>query len=605
MIEELVLLGVSHQTAPVGVRERIALLAEDPRLSIERVRALPGVHEGMLLSTCNRVELYGAGAAPESVADGFRMLLAQDPAVAPHLYEHRGQGALRHLFRVASSSTSMIVGEPRILGQLKQAFLLASRSGATGDTLHRAMGRAFAVAKRVRTETDVGRASISMVHAAVELSTRVFDKLEGKCALIVGAGEMARLAAERFAAHRIDELIVANRTLANAEALLGNLPPGLKSRAVALDGLGPALEQVDVVLSAATANQPLISAELLKPRLRARRFRQLLLIDVSVPRSIDPAVGSFENVYLKDVDDVGHLVAQNALRRSDEARRAEEIVEGEVEQFARILRGRTAAPALQVLREHAARIAAEESRKTLSRIGEQLDGEARASVEAMAQAIVNKILHEPTARLRAAAEAGSAASLAEAVEELFGFEVESRHPHFPPWQLILGGPRGMTTLRIGTRRSALALWQAEHIAGLLRATHAGLEVEIVKMTTQGDRFLKAPLAEVGGKGLFTREIEDALLRKEIDLAVHSLKDLPAQVAEGLVLAPPPPREDPRDALCARGGKTLATLALGARIGTASLRRAVQLRALRPDLRVEPVRGNVPTRLSKSTPSSMA
>ncbi len=153
-------------------------------------------------------------------------------------------------------------------------------------------------------------------------------------------------------------------------------------------------------------------------------------------------------------------------------------------------------------------------------------------------------------------------------------------------------------LRLGTRRSALALWQADHITGLLRAAHPALEVELVKMTTQGDRFLKAPLAEIGGKGLFTREIEDALLQKEIDLAVHSLKDLPAQVPEGLVLAVPPPREDPRDALCAKEGWTLQTLPPGARVGTASLRRAVQLRAVRPDLKIEPVRGNVPTRLSK-------
>ncbi len=420
MIEELILLGVSHQTAPVGVRERIARLSDDPRLSVERMRALPGVHEGMLLSTCNRVELYGAGAAPESVVDGFRSLLAQEPLVVPHLYERRGQQALRHLFRVASSLDSMVVGEPQILGQLKQAFLLATRSGATGDTLHRAVGRAFAVAKRVRTETDVGRASISMVHAAVELSTRVFDRLAGKRALIVGAGEMARLAAERFAAHHVAELIVANRTLANAEALVRNLPPTVKAQATGLDGLGPALEQVDVVLSAAAGEAPVITVELLRPRLRARRFRQLLLIDVSVPRSIEPAVASFENVYVKDVDDVGRLVAQNAARRSDEARRAEDIVEGEVAQFARILRGRTAAPALQLLRAHAAHIAADESHKTLARVGAHLSAEERASVEAMAQAIVNKILHEPTTRLRAAAEAGRAAALAEAVEQLFG-----------------------------------------------------------------------------------------------------------------------------------------------------------------------------------------
>jgi glutamyl-tRNA reductase len=282
------------------------------------------------------------------------------------------------------------------------------------------VGRAFAVAKRVRTETEVGRSSVSMVHAAVELTTRVFDTLAGKQVVVIGAGEMGRLAAERLLAHKVAALHVVNRTLANAEALVQRLGGGAPLRAIPLEALGPELEWADVVLSAAAAERPLVTRELMKAHLKARRFRPLLLVDLAVPRSIDPAVSSLENVYTKDVDDVGRLVAQNEVRRSEEALRAEEIVAAEVARFARVLRGRSAVPVLHALREHGAAVADEEARRTLSRIGSSLDEQQRESVVAMAHAIVNKLLHEPTAKLRAAAEAGQATVLADAAGELFG-----------------------------------------------------------------------------------------------------------------------------------------------------------------------------------------
>lgn len=420
VIERLVLLGISHQTAPLAIRERIARLAENPRLSLERLRALPGVSEGMLLSTCNRVELYGAGGLPGQVAEGFRELLGQEPAVLPHLYERHGEAALRHLFRVASSLDSMVVGEPQILGQLKQAFHDASRSGGTGDTLHRAVGRAFAVAKRVRTETAVGRSAVSMVHAAIELTERVFDSLAGKRALVIGAGEIANLAVQRLIAKGVGEVAIANRTRAHAEALIERLAGrGAQLRAVGLADLGGELERADLAISAATVQAPLVTAELYKRHHKARRFRTLILVDLAVPRSIDPALSRLENVYVKDVDDIGRLVAENLGRRSEEARAAEQIVELEVHSFARVLRGRSAAPVLLALRQQGNQVAAEEARRTLQRIGGQLTVEQRQSVEAMAQAIVNKLLHEPTAKLRAAAEAGEATVLADAAEELF------------------------------------------------------------------------------------------------------------------------------------------------------------------------------------------
>ncbi len=422
MIDRLVLLGVSHQTAPLAIRERIVRLSEDATLSPERLRELPGVSEGMLLSTCNRVELYGAGQPAERVADGFRQLMASEPAILPHLYERRGEAALRHLFRVASSLDSMVVGEPQILGQLKQAFQRASASGITGDTLHRAVGRAFAVAKRVRTETAVGRAAVSMVHAALELSERVFDSLAGKRVLLFGAGEMSTLAAQRLVAQRRRwarhrQSHPGPRAQALADRFAGS---AVSVSALPLEGIDAHLVWADLILSAAAADRLLLTHEELRPKLRARRYRPLMCIDLAVPRSLDSQLGSLENVYVKDVDDVGQLVASNVAKRSEEAKRAERIVDSEVQIFTRVLRGRSIAPVLAALRQRGDRVAREEAQRTLQRIGASLTEEQGRSVEAMAQAIVKKLLHEPTVRLRAAAEAQETSVLADAAGELFG-----------------------------------------------------------------------------------------------------------------------------------------------------------------------------------------
>ena len=316
---------------------------------------------------------------------------------------------------------------------------------------------------------------------------------------------------------------------------------------------------------------------------KARRYRPLLIVDLSVPRAVDPRVRAFENVYLKDIDDIGALVALNTATRIGEATRAEAIIETELAHFVRVARGREAMPVLAELRRRGDAVARAEIQKTLQQLGPDLTGRQRGSVEAMAQAIVNKLLHEPTAQLREAAERGGDSSLAQLTAELFGLpegELERASRRF--------GRKRRThepAAHWGRAAAPSRSRQSRHVAALIQAHAPTLSIELVEMTTQGDRFLSTPLAEIGGKGLFVREIEEALLRGEIDLAVHSLKDLPGRLPEGLALADPPIREDPRDALVARAGQTLRQLRLGARVGTSSLRRALQLRALRPDLNI--------------------
>jgi glutamyl-tRNA reductase len=433
VIDRLVLLGVSHHTAPVAVRERISRLGTDLVGTLSGIKSLPGLAEGMVLSTCNRVELYGAGVAPGQVARSLREFIVERGDIhgnVPELvYERQGSEALRHLFRVASSLDSMVVGEAQILGQLKEAFQAAASAGATGDCLQRAVGRAFAVAKRVRSETEVGRLAVSMSSAAGELARKIFDTLEGRRVMVVGAGEMARLAARHLAGQGVVSIAVANRHLEGAKELAEEVATwGCASSAHRLDELPALLVTVDVILAAAPAPEPVIARAEVARAVRARRFRPLFVVDLSVPRSVDPAIRYLPNVYLKDLDDIAGVVRQNSQSRAGEADRAEAIVDLEVREFTRTLRGRSAAPVLAELRRRADAIARTEAEKTLHQIGEDLDDRRRKSVEAMAQAIVNKLLHGPTARLRRAAELGVEGPLADATAQLFDLGEASDAP---------------------------------------------------------------------------------------------------------------------------------------------------------------------------------
>jgi glutamyl-tRNA reductase len=426
VIDRLVLLGVSHHTAPVSLRERLHTLGHDVRSTLLALKTHPGVSEGMVLSTCNRVEIYGAGQPPAMVAHAFHEALDR-PEIAGHLYERHGQEALRHLFRVASSLDSMVVGEPQILGQLKEAFTIAHEAGATGDALSRAVGRAFAVAKRVRTETEVGRSAVSMSHVAVDLCRKVFDSLQGKRVLLVGAGQMAMLAAQQLLTLEVSHVSIVNRSPENAAALAHKLDPtGARVSVHLLQDLAELLPLAEIVLVATGGDQVVLDRATVRRVAKLRRFRPLFLVDLSVPRAIDPEIRSLENIYLKDVDDIGAIVASNSAQRASEAVRAEAIVDDEVEQFVRISRGREAVPVLAELRRHADAVARAEIARTLGSIGSALDERQQRSIESMAQAIVNKLLHEPTARLREAAERGGASTLAEVAAELFGL------PHSNP-----------------------------------------------------------------------------------------------------------------------------------------------------------------------------
>jgi glutamyl-tRNA reductase len=415
---EVFLVGLSHKSAPIEVRERVALSGEALKGALGELRQMDGVREALVVSTCNRVEVY---VQAEGDGPARRFFTARSEEAADHLYVKAGADAVRHLFRVAASLDSMVVGEQQILGQVKEAYGLASAAQAAGSFFSRLCNRAFATAKRIRTETDIGRGATSMSQVAVELVEKIFGDLKGRAILLAGAGKMGALSAKALAVLGADRILVTNRSaergLALAEQVNGNF--------CAWDELPHLLVEADVVIVSTGAPHHVLTKEMLAKAMKARRHRSICLIDLAVPRNVDPACADLGDVYGYDVDDLVKVVEATHEARRGEALRAEAIVEAEVMAFAKERETRAALPVLAQLRRRAEEIARAEAERTLSQVGAKLDEKGRRSVEAMAQAIVNKLLHGPTARLKEAASSGDGA-LAGAAAELFGIDEATR-----------------------------------------------------------------------------------------------------------------------------------------------------------------------------------
>lgn len=409
--------GINHRSAPVAVREQLALGREDIAEVLADLRLSAGLGEAMILSTCNRVEIYGV-AEPPGPRRAFD-LLCERRGMAPEalsglVYTETGDEAIRHCFRVASSLDSMIVGEPQVLGQVKEAFDLARRCGTAGGTLHRLFTQAFAVAKRVRTETAVAQHAVSVPCAAVELAGKIFGGLRGRAALLIGAGEMGELAARHLMDQGISRLSVANRTWARAV----EVARALTGRPVPFDRWTEELAGVDIVITSASVRRPLVTVQTVRAALRTRRSRPLFFIDIAVPRNVHEAVSALGNVFCYDVDDLQGVVAANLLERQREAARAEVLVTREVDKFLAGLRGRDVVPTIVSLRRRAEAIGAAELARALARYP-GMAPETRRAFEALMSGIVNKILHPPTARLRDAARDGCGEEWIAIVCELF------------------------------------------------------------------------------------------------------------------------------------------------------------------------------------------
>ena len=426
MIDTLFVAGLSHRTAPLDVREQLALEDDKLREVLSDVSGGGVCAELMIVSTCNRVEVYGVAEVPgEARGAVFRRMGSQRGmdvgALEPLIYTKTGAEAVQHAFRVAASLDSMVLGEPQILGQVKDAFALAQSCRTVGPTLHALMSQAFAVAKRVRTETEIGRYAVSVSYAAVELARKIFGALDGKAVLLIGAGEMGELAARSLQDQGTLPVYVANRTWSRAQELARDLA----GTAVRYEDFLSVMGEVDIVITSTAAPEPIIRAPQVAAVLGVRRTRPLFFIDIAVPRNVEPAVNDLDHVFCYDVDDLRSVVESNLRERQREAQRAEALVEREVGKFADRLRELEVVPTIVSLREKLEEIRRGEVTRALARLP-GADESVRQALEALSQGIVNKVLHGPTVKLRDSSKDGHGRRWIEVISEVFGLGGRSR-----------------------------------------------------------------------------------------------------------------------------------------------------------------------------------
>jgi glutamyl-tRNA reductase len=417
------LIGVNHKTAPVEVRERLAITESRLPEAVRSLAAHPGVAEGMILCTCNRVELLAQTTNGSADLRGFLRdyFELQADCLEPHLYEYREKDAVRHLFRVTASLDSMIVGEPQILGQVKEAYATARAIGAVRSELDQLLTRAFAVAKRVRTETAVGSSAVSVASVAVELAKKIFGSLQGKSVYLVGAGKMSELAARHLISHGAAAIFVANRTYERAERLAAKF----SGQAIHFEELYDTCDRADIVITSTGAPHAIFRREHGELFLSRRKNRPMFFIDIAVPRDVDPAMNKLDGIFVYDIDDLQQAVTSHVADRQKEAERAEQIIAIEVDRFHSRLQTLDVVPTIVSLQDHLETIRQAEVDRVRGRLG-HLSAEQEMAVEALTRGIVNKIMHTPISTLKTAARESQATTVIDLVKRLFNLEDEER-----------------------------------------------------------------------------------------------------------------------------------------------------------------------------------
>ena len=418
----LLITGVNHKTAPVEVREQLAFDQDSLAAALADLRARCGLSEAMILSTCNRVEIAAAAeddADPSGEIDRFlcESRKVQLDFIRPHLYHYYDREAINHLFRVAASLDSMVVGEPQILGQLKTAYAVAKAHGAMGGMLEAVLTRAFGVAKRVRSETGIGESAVSVSYAAVELAREIFGALNGRNVMIIGAGKMSELAVRHLHRSGASRIFVTNRTHERAKELAAMF----KGVIVEYDRFLETLPEMDIVITSSGAPFYILRKSQMKRVIEARKNRPMFLIDIAVPRNIEPAVNELDNVFLYDIDDLQRVVETNIGERKKRAEVAEKIVAQEVERTISRLRTREVAPTIVSLQDQLEQLRLGEIARVRSKLG-KLSPQQEEAIEALTRGLINKIAHGPISELRRQAGQPESVQLVEAVRRLFRLE---------------------------------------------------------------------------------------------------------------------------------------------------------------------------------------
>jgi glutamyl-tRNA reductase len=414
----LIALGINHRTAPVELREKVAFTGEHIADALRDLASLPSVNEAAILSTCNRTELYCGleDERVEIVSDWLARFHRLEPArIHPHLYSYPEDDAVRHLLRVAGGLDSMILGEPQILGQMKDAYQAAGDAGTLDAVLSRLFQHTFSVAKQIRTDTAIGESPVSVAFAAVSLARQIFSGLSQHTALLIGAGETIELTARHLSDQKLGRLIVANRTQERAHCLAA----GFNGYGIALDEIRAHLAEADIVISATASNAPVLDKEMVKTALKRRKHRPVFMVDIAVPRDIDPAVAELEDVYLYTVDDLQEVIQENLKSRQQAALQAEDIINVQVERFMAWLRSQNAVSTIRDFRRDAERQRDEVLNKARQMLAN--DKNPAQVLDYLAHTLTNKLIHEPSVQMRQAGECGNA-ELLQAALQLFNLQ---------------------------------------------------------------------------------------------------------------------------------------------------------------------------------------
>ena len=626
----LLVLGISHQSAPIDMLDRLAFGAGE--VGSLRKDALAGENvEGLaVLSTCNRLELIAdVSAFHGGLADlGNALVSSIDKEwsdIAAHFYAHYDTQAMEHLLKVACGLDSMAIGEAQILGQLRSSFTGSQEDRALTSELSQALQQALRVGKRAHSETDLGEVARSLFGAALEASAAHIGSLRAANALVIGAGAMSGLVVSGLHREGVSRITVLNRTVEKAERLVAEV--GGRARELTPRVMAEEIADADLIISCTGARGVVVTRDDIVAGLsqNPKGAANKAFVDLALPHDIDPSVREFEHVALFGLGEIRELLKNSDKERDAKVVSTVEEVRGiiaeELDKIATGNRERSVAPTVTALRSHAKDVLASETARLEKKIGAVVDEKSFGEVRKSLHRVAEKLIHTPTVKVKELAVTESEVDYAQALMQLFDLPVNKvAHAITQPETKVAkaasadhveaDGIRPVAdhtldivepeqfsgrTVRLGTRRSKLARSQSTAIAHQIAAL-TGWRVEIVEVVTEGDVNM-SPLAGFGGTGVFVSAVRQALHQGKIDLAVHSLKDLPTTPEVGIQMAAIPPRVDPSDVLIGRDGLSLSELPAGSAIGTGSPRRAVQLQAARPDIEVRGVRGNVDTRIA--------
>lgn len=424
-MSNIILIGTNHKAAPVELREKLAFSNDETIAALQLLKNDPDIREALVFSTCNRTEILYVPESGDQVDKIIRFIadhkqISKD-RFSSSLYIHKGDDAIRHLFRVASSLDSMVVGEPQILGQIKQAYRTAVKESASGVLLNRMMHKSFSIAKKVRRETGIGDNAVSISYAAIELAGKIFSDLSQKSVMLLGAGEMAELAVEHLISNKVKKIVVANRTFKNAVTLAQKF----NGQAVSFEERVDSLQEVDIIISSTGATEYVMTKKQVKAAMKKRQHNTLFFIDIAVPRDIDPKINDVANAYVYDIDDLKNIVESNIEQRGKETVKAERFIEEAVVKFRQWLEGLAIVPTIKALNEKMADIVEVECQKTLSHL-RHLSQKDVAAIRRMTQAIASRTIHDPILFLRNTGEHRDDSLYLNVTQQLFNLDVPSK-----------------------------------------------------------------------------------------------------------------------------------------------------------------------------------